>query len=290
MKNKIKQNNTDVKNFLTGMKKIIFTSIIMVIGFFAGGQNVFASNAILLVQPSSASNTAGEPFNISVQVDPTGNNVCVIKGTINLNNLICQNITVENGLIAQTVPTCATPNFTIGIPKCTSASQKLFSVSVKGDQVSQSSLSFTGVKIIGAGVDVAFSSQTGNYDITAKIQKTEPIITSSSTNPVATTSEAMNQTEKIITGLEVPKGVGELKSTSSNVENILATTSTSSSATTTEEKSNGMIATAILGFSNMSNKLIISLILIIIIVLGGIVLYRRKDDNTPKTPNILENL
>ena len=290
MKNKIKQNNTDVKNFLTGMKNIIKTSIIVIVGLLVTSQVVFADSAILSALPLSASTTVGTSFNVLVQINPASNKVCIVKGIINLDNLSCQNITLAGGLMAQTVPTCAAPNFTIGIPKCVSASQNLFSVSVKGTQAGQASAFFTGVKVIGGtggGSDVAFGTQSGNYNIVAVVQ--EPVV-STTTTPTSTEPviipEVTNPIENTGTGIEIPSGVGELNPIVDNGENVSTTTSSSSNVATTANLNNGFVATAFEGFSNIPNKLIVALILIAVIAMAGLIFYRRKDENTPKTPNL----
>ena len=138
----------------------------------------------------------GDAFTVSAQIDPAGNNVCVVKGTINLSNLSCQGIVVSDGLIAQTVPSCSNPNFIIGIPKCTMTPRNILSMSLKGIQAGQGALSFTGAKVIGAGISVPFAVQSGIYKIDApksasvnnKIVVTN---TATGTNSIATgTSEA----------------------------------------------------------------------------------------------------
>ncbi len=149
------------------MKKIKLISLFAAIGMFGISQIAFAANSILSVSPASLDNTVGKAFNISVQLDPASNKVCVVKGTLNLDNLSCQNITVADGLMIQTNPTCSNPSFTVGIPKCSTAVANILSVSVKGTQAGQSNLSVTGTKVIGVGVDVPFTLQSGVYQIAA---------------------------------------------------------------------------------------------------------------------------
>lgn len=149
------------------MKKIILLSLLAIIGTLGIAQLVYADTATLSVYPSSLDSAVGTPFNVSVQLNPASSKVCVIKGTLNFNNLSCQNITVASGFMTQVAPTCASPSFTLGIPQCTTTAQNIFSVSAKGIQAGQASLSVTGAKVIGAGSDVAFSLQNGAYNITA---------------------------------------------------------------------------------------------------------------------------
>lgn len=164
------------------MEKITLLALLIIIGAFAASQAVLADNAVLSVSPASLNSVVGAPFNVSVQLNPANNKVCVVMGTLSFNNLACQSITVASGVMAQTAPTCDTPNFTLGIPKCATTAQNLFSVSAKGVQAGQGSLFFAGVKVIGAGADVAFSSQGGAYNIAAA-QTTAPKITPKTTMP-----------------------------------------------------------------------------------------------------------
>ncbi len=93
-------------------------------------------------------------------------------GAVNFNGLACQSINVAtSGIIATTPPTCANPSFVIAIPKCTTASQDLFSMSIKGNQVGQAYLYFTGLKAVGVSgntaSNVASVWEGGSYNILA---------------------------------------------------------------------------------------------------------------------------
>ena len=164
-------------------KKIILS--LLIAGFVFAGQSAFADSATLSASPASATKNVGTSFTVNVQVNPLGNKVCVVKGTLNFDNLSCSNITVASGLMAQTAPTCASPTFSIGIPKCSTDLQNIMTVSVKGKSAGQANLTFTGAKLIGAGVNVVSSQQPGQYDITAVQQpaKVEKIVE----KPVETT-------------------------------------------------------------------------------------------------------
>lgn len=150
------------------MKKIIISIFLVIVGLMTISQVAFADSAVLSGASISGTSTIGSIFNISVQVDPANNKVCVVKGTISLANLACQNISLASGVMAQTAPTCSAPSFIIGIPKCTTVlPQNLFNVSVVGVHLGQASSSFTGVKVIGVGVDVPFTSPVNSYNIIA---------------------------------------------------------------------------------------------------------------------------
>lgn len=148
------------------MKKIFLLSLV-VLGILFSGQVVFASDALLSVTPITAEKSVGTIFNVNVQIDPAGNKICVVKGTLIFDNLTCQSISVDSGLMAQVTPTCASPSFTLGIANCTTSVKNLLSVSVKGATTATAGLSFAGVKVIGVGTAVPFVLQNGAYKINA---------------------------------------------------------------------------------------------------------------------------
>lgn len=262
------------------MKNIIKTLIIVFVGLIVGGNLAFAASSELVLAPNQASSTVGSQFNVAVSVNPNGNNVCVVKGTINFSNLSCQNITLANGLMAQTVPTCAATNFTVGIPKCVSANQNLFTISVKADSVGLAGISLANVKIIGAGVDVQSSVQSGNYQIESVVEEIIATTTESTSSEQIIVEEEQKQTENIESGLQVPSGVGEFspvieQKSSSTVPESASSTATTSTST---NKTGNFVATAMDGFASIPNKLTIGLVLAIITVIGGLILYRKKED------------
>lgn len=265
------------------MKKIITTSIIIFVGLIAGGNLAYAASAVLSVSPLSSSVNIGLPFEVMANINPNGNSVCVIKGTISFEKLSCQSITLASGLMAQTVPTCSSPEFIIGIPKCSSALKNLFSISVKGSEAGQASLSYAGVKIIGAGTDVVFSSQSGTYNITEVVQ--EKVSTTTEEQKPVVIPEVVDSTENIGSGLQVPSGIGEFDPI--KVVEDISTTSSSSVATTTENE-NTLVATAVEAFSNVSNKLIASITAVLFMVMAGLYFYNKRkgkyDVDTPDIP------
>jgi len=150
------------------MKKIKTKIILFAVVFFLtiGAFRIsYASGSSLYVVPENSSQISGSSFNISAAVNASGNKICAVEGTLVLNNLSCQNITLANGVIPQSAPTCSKPYFLIGIPGCTTANQTLFTVSVKAGSAGSASVSFTGVDLIGTGTSVGSSSVGGNYII-----------------------------------------------------------------------------------------------------------------------------
>ncbi len=157
------------------MKK--YTKIIFVgIAIFAFTAS--ASAASVTVSPSSLSKKVGDAFNVSVGVSAGGSKVCVVEGTVNLDKLSCSDITVADGLIAQTTPTCAKPSFSLGIPGCTTVNKNLFSVSVKAPTAGTATLGLTGVDVVGEGVSLGNSAGTGEYIVAGN---TETVVTPTTT-------------------------------------------------------------------------------------------------------------
>ena len=175
-------------------QKIILLSTLVILGAVALGGAVYAASPALSILPATASKNVGTAFNVSVQLDPQGNKVCVVKGTLSLNALTCESVTVASGLMAQTTPTCQNPSFTLGIPKCTTVLQNLLTVSVKGSAIGRATASLTVTKVIGAGAIVVSASNTGTYDITAaSAPATHLNPTPQVTQPVQQTTKAVNQ-------------------------------------------------------------------------------------------------
>jgi len=205
------------------MNKKIILSLLVIFCVVFSAQVVLAAS--LSVSPTSATKNVGTSFSVSVDVDPAGSQVCVVKGTLVFNNLSCQSISVASGLMAQVTPTCANPNFTIGIPKCITAAQNILSVSVKGNTVGQGSVSSTGVKAINVvgnnAVDVVLSQQNGEYTIRAvpvEVQENvEPETTVQTTESVVTEEQPAEEQAPVAENL-IPKeaGVASLADTMGN--------------------------------------------------------------------------
>jgi hypothetical protein len=149
------------------MKKIILLSVLVVLGVVALGQVAYAATSTVSVVPSTATKNVGAAFNTTISLVPQGNKVCVVTGTLTFTNLTCKSITVGSGIMAQVSPTCSNPKFILGIPNCTTAAQNIMTVSVKGNNVGQAILYFSGLNVIGAGTAVAFTGNGGLYNITA---------------------------------------------------------------------------------------------------------------------------
>ena len=172
--------------------KIIFLSL-MFLSALCFGKEANAANASLYISPASATENAGSTFDISAKVSTQGNKVCVVEGRLVFNNLTCQNITVANGFMAQTSPTCSDPHFVLGIPTCTTAVKNLFTISVKAGSVGSASASFTGAGIIGVGVLISSDSAGGNYTIKAALPTPTPKPGEPTPTPQASQNNGQNQ-------------------------------------------------------------------------------------------------
>lgn len=255
------------------MKKIILTSVFVFIGIIMLAQEALAANAVLAITPSISTSTINTPFNLSVNINPTNNKVCVVKGTINFNNLSCQSITLASGLMAQTMPTCAAPTFTLGIPKCTTSPQDLFSVSVRGNKIGTSTSSLSGVKVIGVGSDVVFITSAGSYNI----------VDSNSTT--GSSHRIIYATTTVQTPLVVYNKPIKI------VKTEIATTSATSTATTTEKEPRsliyGLTASVLEAFNSaiefiVNNKISVMFLFIVLLTISNIYLWvrlMRKSEN-----------
>ena len=149
------------------MKKIILLSLLVVATVVCFGKPVYAASSTFSILPSTGSIDFGTMFNVAVQINPQGNKTCVVMGTLSFDNLTCVSVAVAPGFMAQTTPTCSKPSFVLGIPRCTTAVKNMFSFSVKGNNVGQATVSFTGVRAIGVGKVVASAVSGGAYSIVA---------------------------------------------------------------------------------------------------------------------------
>jgi len=167
------------------MKKQI---TILTIALLAFSESVaIASAAGLSVSPATATKTAGDALNVSVNLSTGGNKVCVVTGTISFKNVSCQSITVASGLMAQMAPSCANPSFSIGIPSCTTTDAPIISVNTITGTAGAASIGLSDVDVIGEGKDVSTNGTGGTYTINAKAEVPVVKPTVTDTKPQTTT-------------------------------------------------------------------------------------------------------
>jgi hypothetical protein len=196
-----------VKNKNTNMNKnkiiLSISAILFAIGF-AGMAS--AASATLYVSPSSTTKNVGDIINASVGINTSGNKACVAEGTIVFNNLTCQSISIPDGVMAQTTPTCSNPHFIIGIPSCSSVNKQLLTVVAKANIAGSASINISSVDIIGEGVSIGSSATSGNYTVKG--------VTAPTNTP---TSPTTSSTPKAVTQ-KVPTTSTETSPTPVNVE------------------------------------------------------------------------
>lgn len=166
---------------------IIFLSIISVTNI------AYAKESSLYVSPTDLTKTTGDTFNVSVGFNASGNKVCAVEGTLNFDNLSCQSITVVNGVMTQSTPTCSNPYFLIGIPNCTTLDKVFLTISVRTGSSETASINFTEVDLIGEGLSVGSGSIAGNYTISS-VTISEEVV---EPNSVVSESESTITTETI---------------------------------------------------------------------------------------------
>jgi len=161
------------------MKKEKFTILFLGLVYVLIAGFVFpnpaeAADASVYVSPASLSKNVGEMFNIVVGVNPAGEKVCAVEGTLNLDKLSCQSITLGEGMMAQSSPACGSLYFLLGIPGCSTENKELFTIKVKAKNAGTATAGFTGIDIIGEGASVSSASIGGSYTLTSVSVPTPP--------------------------------------------------------------------------------------------------------------------
>ncbi|OGZ65446.1 MAG: hypothetical protein A2998_00910 [Candidatus Staskawiczbacteria bacterium RIFCSPLOWO2_01_FULL_37_25b] len=244
------------------MKKIIILSLFIIAGFMLAGRFALADNSMLVVTPSAGNKNINSPFDVLIQLDPAGNEACVVKGALNLNNLACQNITISAGVVAQTVPNCANPSFVLGIPKCAATLQDIMTVSVKGINPGQANLSFADVSVLASSAAVDSGSNNGAYNITA----------------ISGAASVAQQTLPENTQETAPETTNEQTTPQEETENPLAA----------GEENNPTEQPAALGQTGLSSLFSNWIVWLIIIVLLAVVVwwFYSKKENKDKKENV----
>lgn len=209
--------NTKIKFVLSLL--LMFLFVISFAGTVKGSALPF-----LYVSPSSAERNTGEIMNVSVRVNPSGENVCLVEGRVVFNNLSCQSITVSGDLMAQSAPSCSNPYFLIGIPGCTLTDKNIFNISVRTGSAGQGTISFTSVDIIGEGVSLSNNSASGNYTIMSVAPSIPPVVEqpiAPEEREEAVAGEEIAEEEEIIEEEEVIKTIKERKPFVSEGEEFL---------------------------------------------------------------------
>lgn len=131
---------------------------------FAG---IVSAESSLYVSPETSTVNTNSNITSYISVIPNGEKVCVVKGSLSFNNLDCKSIVMAEGLMAQKVPTCSDPNFTLGIPTCTLVNKNLLTVQSNTKNSGTANISLINLNIIGEGVSVGSKSNNVNYTVNA---------------------------------------------------------------------------------------------------------------------------
>ena len=181
-------------------------SVALLLGLgFAG--KVLATGDYLYTSPAVGSVNTGSSVSTSIMMGTSGDKICAVQGTVVFNNLICQSITLANGVIAQTSPTCSNPSFVLGIPDCTTANKALFTISSVAGKPGLASINFSNVNLVGTGTSVGSASLAANYAVNAL-----PVVTAPEHNTIATKKIT---TYKQVAQAKTPKIVAKETSTTS---------------------------------------------------------------------------
>ena len=152
--------------------------ILLFIGTLIGGFSFYylaeAAAPSIYISPATLTKNVGEMFNISVRVNPSGNKVCVAEGKLILDKLSCRTVKVEEGLLAQSSPSCDNLYFLIGIPGCATSDKTLLTVTVKTGSAGTATADFTRVDIIGEGVSISSIFASGSYTLISPISPPPP--------------------------------------------------------------------------------------------------------------------
>ena len=128
---------------------------------------VEAANPSVYVSPMSQSKEVGDTFNISIEVNPAGQKVCMVEGKLLLDKLSCQSVSPNGDLMASpdNKLTCSNLYFSLGIPTCTTENKTLFTVIVKAENAGIATANFSGIDIIGEGVPISSIFSGGTYSL-----------------------------------------------------------------------------------------------------------------------------
>lgn len=140
----------------------------ILIAVFGFANSIEAANPSIYVSPASLSKKVGDVFDISVEINPAGEKVCMVEGKLVLDKLSCQSVSPNSDLMASpdNKLTCSNLYFSLGIPTCTTENKILFTVTVKAKDAGTAVANFSGVDIIGEGVSVPSTFSGGTYTLT----------------------------------------------------------------------------------------------------------------------------
>lgn len=125
----------------------------------------FAAEPAVAVIPTNVEVTTGARVLSSVVLEAASSTVYAVEGTLVFTGLSCQSITLGEGLIAQTTPTCVNPYFLVGIPSGTQVNKTLLSVATQAGTPGEARLALSAVDIIGEGKSLGTATTAAVYTI-----------------------------------------------------------------------------------------------------------------------------
>lgn len=165
---------------------------------FAGLVNIAqAAVASINVSPASLTKNVGDSFTVSVFVSPAGNTVYAVEGTVVFGGISCKSITLADGVMAQTTPTCANPRFVLGLASGARVDKMLFTVSLNAPSAGTATVGITGANIVGAGVSISNTSAGGTYTIKTLPITTQKPVTITPTPVITSSTETVPVTQSV---------------------------------------------------------------------------------------------
>ena len=240
-------------------KNKIIVSLVAIVAFASSFGMAAAQVApALYISPVGGTKAVGQVFNASVTVTTnTSDIVYAAEGTLGFSNLSCKGISAVDGLMIQSMPTCANPHFLVGIPNGINADKKLFTVSVAGITEGDSALTLTSVDVIGKGVSLGTSATNGYYTIRGSVIVPEKDAT------VFPVVEINEQGEVVTQGATTTETVGE-----ETPEEVTATT-------TAQSTTGNLLAAAGEALYGIPSAIVIVLGAFLIALFVGLIYYRR---------------
>lgn len=271
---------------MKNLKIKIILSLAIFVGMFGLVNLASAATSYLSVAPTDQNKTAGSIFSTSIKMNNSGNKVCTVEGTLMLNNLTCQSITIPDDLQSLVTPTCSKPNFNLGIPNCVMTDKLIMTVSAKTGSVGPASISANNVDMLGVydgdGEDmtsVGSSLVPANYTVIAPVVATvkAPAVVVATVAPKKVTETVVTKTVTTVT--ETNQNLAVASTTLATTTDLNLATATTTTSENSLLASVGQINSALMGSRLFSYILgILSTILIYEIY----VFIKRKKNNLVK--------
>lgn len=158
---------------MKNIKTKILVSLIALVSLANTADAATIPGVALVVTPASLNETVGNTFSTAVVVRTPGSKVYAVEGTLTFDGLSCQSITISDGLISQTAPTCTKPYFLVGVPSGTIADKEIFRVGVKALRAGNVTIGLTSIDVIGEGMSLSNVGTGAKYSIVENATSTD---------------------------------------------------------------------------------------------------------------------